>query len=336
MQDLEDSIQEIKMTRVTGNAFSLIAGLQVGGVDALVGGESDVKLLLTCKQGDTQAVFLQIADLLKRLGCRVQAREGSSVEAGKMVLFNYIMVEDQMTTFLAEMQSVPPQLVALTLRMERGVRGQFSLLCNAVAEHLSDLLMSHQWDVVTRVPDPATPASTPALDPASLAVALHAVTPTSPLPASPPTPEKERGGSFERPQLAFQLRVTQRGREGEEDQFVEAAAKRVQGMLVALHTSPVLLRASVRDAKGREVQDDGSGVKKRYRVSGFAPSGDQRSLVWKRKRRRRNRGRERERPTQSHATVHLQSRLRKHPRDRCRPSLHRHRPCTPGQRSGIP
>ena len=198
-EEIEGSIQLIDMHKVTGNAFSLIAGLQEGGVDALVGKVQDVKLLLTVTDSNMHEVFCRVVGLLKSMSCKVQERKNAPGSGpGRLRLFSYLNVASGLLTFTTELQAVPPQLVAVTLRLERGDMNDFAAMCKYITYSLCDLLRSYEWAVLSRPQAEAASTVAPEQSPfspsLSQAISNAFTTPSSP-PASPGFGNSE-GGSL--------------------------------------------------------------------------------------------------------------------------------------------
>eukprot|EP01061_Rhynchopus_euleeides_P008691 TRINITY_DN1783_c0_g1_i1.p1 TRINITY_DN1783_c0_g1~~TRINITY_DN1783_c0_g1_i1.p1 ORF type:complete len:683 (+),score=213.97 TRINITY_DN1783_c0_g1_i1:80-2050(+) len=187
-EEIEGSIQLIEMHKVSGNAFSLIAGLQEGGVDALVGKAQDVKLLLTVADTTMHDVFCRIVALLKNMSCKVQERRHAPGSGpGRLRLFSYLNVCSGLLTFTTELQAVPPQLVAVTLRLERGEATPFAAMCKAITYNLCDLLRSFEWQVLSTHQAAESPSQDPSPFSPSLSKAISNVFSGSSSPVGSPT-----------------------------------------------------------------------------------------------------------------------------------------------------
>ena len=145
-EDLGGAIERIMLDQASGNAFSVIAGLQAGDVDALVGKGSDVKYLLTVK--DMHAAFTRVIDLYEKMKCKVQQRNAANTTGGRLCLFIYVPVLNDVLTFTSELQARPPHMMVIVNRLERGPTHIFENLCTVVSAHLSDLFEGHEYKLV--------------------------------------------------------------------------------------------------------------------------------------------------------------------------------------------
>eukprot|EP01063_Lacrimia_lanifica_P009771 TRINITY_DN16652_c0_g1_i1.p1 TRINITY_DN16652_c0_g1~~TRINITY_DN16652_c0_g1_i1.p1 ORF type:complete len:576 (+),score=240.90 TRINITY_DN16652_c0_g1_i1:158-1885(+) len=158
-EEIRGSIQKVELQKATGNAFSLIAGLQAGSVDQLVGKANDVKLLLTVKE--MEPAFARVASLLRTLKCKIQERrQQGDGNSGKLVLFAYVTLHSGVLTFTAELQARPPALVSLTFSLERGDDFSFQALCSVISANLCDLFEQHHLRLVKSSNAKAVPNAT--------------------------------------------------------------------------------------------------------------------------------------------------------------------------------
>eukprot|EP00755_Sulcionema_specki_P036743 Sspe_Gene.107560::Locus_85757_Transcript_1_1_Confidence_1.000_Length_1926::g.107560::m.107560 len=143
--DVEQAIQVIKVSEAPSNAFSIIAGLQAGDVDALVGGHRDVKLLFTVP--DMRSALSRIVLMLRKLACNVQDRNVSQ-SSGQLRLLVYTTLSSGILTFTTDLQARPPNIVAVTLRLERGSKKDFNEFCRVFSSQLSDLCELPEWSML--------------------------------------------------------------------------------------------------------------------------------------------------------------------------------------------
>eukprot|EP01064_Diplonema_japonicum_P015978 TRINITY_DN2401_c0_g1_i3.p1 TRINITY_DN2401_c0_g1~~TRINITY_DN2401_c0_g1_i3.p1 ORF type:complete len:558 (+),score=129.19 TRINITY_DN2401_c0_g1_i3:95-1768(+) len=148
-EEIAQAIQQVHLEKASGNVFSLIAGLQTGDVDALVGKGNDVKFLLTVH--NMQQAFTRVVGLLKKMRCKVQERKTDGCTSGRLLLYSYITLVNGIMTFTTELQARPPSLVATTLRKERGDTKTFEDFSNVISAHLCDLFEEHEWEMVKGV-----------------------------------------------------------------------------------------------------------------------------------------------------------------------------------------
>ncbi|KAJ9452270.1 CBL-interacting protein kinase 21 [Diplonema papillatum] len=226
--EVASAIQKVALEKATGNVFSLIAGLQSGDVDALVGKAGDAKFLLTVP--DMQAAFARVLGLLRSMQCRVQKRSisDSQNKAGYLLLFSYVNLATGVLTFTTELQARPPGLIALTLRLERGDRASFEDITRVISAHLADLFENSEW---------ATVAGRQLLDESMLLSPLkEGLGSFSSDPRSPgTTPVNPDAGAISPDATKFAVELPL---------APEAGATRLYNMLLDLHASPVLLHSA--------------------------------------------------------------------------------------------